>query len=97
MADVSNRLTGGEAVVRMLEAHKVDTVLGLRGDTSLPLYNAFDRIGGGISHVLSRDKLSAGYMADGFARFAAKAPPSLVDVICRPLDEPAAPVREWVA
>lgn len=72
MAESGNQLTGGEAVVRMLEAHKVDTVFGLCGDTSLPLYDAFYRIGGNIRHVLTRDERSAGYMADGYARVTGK-------------------------
>lgn len=67
-----NQLTGGEAVVRLLEAHCVDTVFGLCGDTSLPLYDAFYRIGGGIRHILTRDERSAAYMADGYARVTGK-------------------------
>lgn len=67
-----NQLTGGEAVVRLLEAHDVDTVFGLCGDTSLPLYDAFYRIGGNIRHILTRDERSAGYMADGYARVTGK-------------------------
>ncbi len=67
-----NQLTGGEAVVRLLEAHGVDTVFGLCGDTSLPLYDAFYRIGGNIRHVLTRDERSAAYMADGYARVTGK-------------------------
>lgn len=72
MAEPGNRLTGGEAVVRLLEAHGVDTVFGLCGDTSLPLYDAFYRIGGDIRHILTRDERSAGYMADGYARVTGK-------------------------
>lgn len=63
-----NRLTGAEAMVRLLEAHDVDTVFGLCGDTSLPFYDALHRIGGSIRHVLTRDERSAGYMADAYAR-----------------------------
>ncbi|MGZ0188131.1 MAG: thiamine pyrophosphate-binding protein [Alphaproteobacteria bacterium] len=72
MSQSSNQLTGGEAVVRLLEAHGVDTVFGLCGDTSLPLYDAFYRIGGNIRHVLTRDERSAAYMADGYARVTGK-------------------------
>lgn len=72
MTEPGNQLTGGEAVVRMLEAHGVDTVFGLCGDTSLPLYDAFYRIGGNIRHILTRDERSAAYMADGYARVTGK-------------------------
>jgi acetolactate synthase-1/2/3 large subunit len=60
-------VTGAEAVVEMLRAHGVEVVFGLCGDTSLPLYDAFRRLGS-ISHVLTRDERHAAYMADGYAR-----------------------------
>jgi acetolactate synthase-1/2/3 large subunit len=60
-------LTGAEAVVEMLRAHGVEVVFGLCGDTSLPLYDAFCRLGS-IRHVLTRDERHAAYMADGYAR-----------------------------
>lgn len=67
-----NRMSGAEALVRTLEAHGVDRIFGLCGDTSLPFYDALHRIGGGISHVLTRDERSAAYMADGYARVSGK-------------------------
>lgn len=67
-----NQLTGGEAVVRMLEAHGVEHVFGLCGDTTLPLYDAFYRIGQNVRHILTRDERSAAYMADGYARVTGK-------------------------
>ena len=59
---------GGEATVAMLQAHGVDRIFGLCGDTSLPFYDALFRIGGKIDHVLTRDERSAAYMADAYAR-----------------------------
>ncbi len=64
----TNQLSGAEAMVRMLEAHGVRHVFGLCGDTSLPFYDAFQRIGGSMRHILSRDERSAAYMADAYAR-----------------------------
>jgi len=64
----SNLLTGGEAMVRMLQAHGVSHLFGLCGDTSLPFYDALYRLDHGITHVLTRDERSAAYMADGYAR-----------------------------
>lgn len=72
MAEGGNRMSGAEAVVRTLEAHGVDRIFGLCGDTSLPFYDALHQIGGGISHVLTRDERSAAYMADGYARVSGK-------------------------
>ncbi len=76
MDGTGNRLGGAEAFVKLLAAHGVDTVFGLCGDTSLPLYDALARLGGpgghGIRHILTRDERSAGYMADTYARLTGK-------------------------
>jgi acetolactate synthase-1/2/3 large subunit len=65
-------MSGAEATVRMLQAHGVDHVFGLCGDTSLPLYDALARLDHGIRHVLTRDERSACYMADAYARVTGK-------------------------
>lgn len=69
---MTKKITGGEAVVRMLEAHDVEHLFGLCGDTSLPFYDAMARNNRGIRHVLCRDERSAGYMADAYARVTGK-------------------------
>ena len=63
-----NRLSGAEALVRMLQLHGVRHIFGLCGDTSLPLYDALHRLDHGITHLLTRDERSAAYMADAYAR-----------------------------
>lgn len=68
----SNRPTGAEAMVRMLEAHGVTHMFGLCGDTTLPFYDALARLDHGITHLLTRDERHAGYMADGYARVTGK-------------------------
>jgi len=67
-----NAITGAEAMVRMLDLHKVEVVFGLCGDTSLPFYDALYRLDHGIRHVLTRDERSASYMADVYARVSGK-------------------------
>ncbi len=67
-----NRLSGAEAFVRMLQLQGVRHVFGLCGDTSLPLYDALFRLDHGITHILTRDERSAGYMADAYARVTGK-------------------------
>ncbi len=62
------QLTGAEAMVRMLQAHGVQHLFGLCGDTSLPFYDALATLDHGITHVLTRDERHAAYMADGYAR-----------------------------
>src|SRR3954465_13966891 len=64
-------LTGADAAVEMLNAHGVEVIFGLCGDTSLPLYDALAR-SGSIRHILTRDERHAGYMADGYARVTGK-------------------------
>ena len=68
----TDTLTGGEATVRMLQAHGVQHIFGLCGDTSLPFYDALFRLDHGIKHILTRDERSAAYMADGYARVTGK-------------------------
>jgi acetolactate synthase-1/2/3 large subunit len=67
-----NQLNGAEAFVRMLQAHGVEVIFGLCGDTSLPLYDALARLDHGITHVLTRDERSAAYMADAYAKVTGK-------------------------
>ena len=59
-------LTGGEAVVRSLEQHKVRYVFGIPGDHTIPIYKAL--AASGIRHCTTRHEQGAGFMADGFAR-----------------------------
>ena len=68
----SSTLTGAEAAVAMLEAHGVELIFGLCGDTSLPFYDALARQPHGLRHILARDERSAAYMADGYARVSGK-------------------------
>ncbi len=63
-----NRLSGAEALVRMLDLYGVQHLFGLCGDTSLPFYDALVRIEHGIHHILTRDERHAAYMADAYAR-----------------------------
>jgi acetolactate synthase-1/2/3 large subunit len=72
-ADVSgNRPSAAEAIVRLWRDLGVEHIFGLCGDTSLPLYDALQRTGGDLTHVLTRDERSAAYMADAYARLSGK-------------------------
>jgi acetolactate synthase-1/2/3 large subunit len=66
------QVSGAEAMVRMLQLYNVKHIFGLCGDTSLPFYDALYRLDHGITHILTRDERSAGYMADGYARVSGK-------------------------
>lgn len=69
---MSEKITGAEALVRMLEQYEVKHIFGLCGDTSLPFYDALARLDHGMQHILTRDERSAGYMADAYARVTHK-------------------------
>ncbi len=68
----SNQITGAEALVKMLQAHDVQHMFGLCGDTTLPFYDALAQLDHGIKHILTRDERHAAYMADGYARVTGK-------------------------
>ena len=52
-------MRGGDVIVEMLKAYKVDVVFGVPGDTTMPLYDAFYNARDTITHVLARDERSA--------------------------------------
>ena len=58
--------TVGEAAIRRLEAHGVDTVFGIPGVHTLAYYRGL--AASAIRHVTPRHEQGAGFMADGFAR-----------------------------
>ncbi|NNE79198.1 MAG: thiamine pyrophosphate-binding protein [Silicimonas sp.] len=67
MGDMSDKITGGEAVYRVLRDQGVETVFGLLGGSMLELYDAM-LAGGDVNYVGARDERAAGHMADAHAR-----------------------------
>ncbi len=64
------RISGGQAVVRALEAHGVEVVFGIPGVHTLAIYDAL--VDSPIQHVLGRHEQGVGFMADGYARASGK-------------------------
>ncbi|WP_282610648.1 thiamine pyrophosphate-binding protein [Pelagibius sp. Alg239-R121] len=64
---VSDKVTGGEAVYRVLRDQGVKSVFGLLGGSMLELFDAMHN-GGEITYVGARDERAAGHMADAYAR-----------------------------
>lgn len=62
--------TVGLELIRLLEAHGVDTVFGIPGVHTAELYRGL--AGSKISHVTPRQEQDAGFMADGYARASGK-------------------------
>ena len=68
---MTDHITGGEAVYRVLKANGIDTVFGLLGGSMMELYDAIYE-GGEIAYVGARDERAAGHMADAWARMTGK-------------------------
>lgn len=65
-------MNGGDAVVAALVDAGVDTVFGIPASHVVEAYDALGR-SGRIRTVVARNELSAGFMADGYARRARRA------------------------
>jgi acetolactate synthase-1/2/3 large subunit len=61
------KMTGGDAILRSLEAEGVDIMFGIPGGAIMPTYDAMAR-GTTVRHVLARHEQGAGHMAQGYAR-----------------------------
>ncbi|MEM7505913.1 MAG: thiamine pyrophosphate-binding protein [Pseudomonadota bacterium] len=85
---MSETITGGEAVYRVLKGAGVKTVFGLLGGSMLELYDAIHR-DGDIAYIGARDERAAGHMADAHARvtggpgivLGAQAGPGVVNLV----------------
>ena len=64
--------TGGEALVRGLLSHGIDTIFGLPGVQNDHFYNAVYDAGGQIRHIHTRHEQGAAYMALGYALASGK-------------------------
>lgn len=61
---------GAEQLVRSLEAHDVEHVFGVCGDTSVGLYSVFNEMDTDVEHILMRDERSASFAADAYGRLS---------------------------
>ncbi len=61
------RMTGGQALVRSLEAHGVDTVFGIPGVQMDQFFNALHDERNRVRTIHTRHEQGAGYMAFGYA------------------------------
>lgn len=64
------------ALMKILEYYDVNYIFGLPGETSLLLYDIFDK--SSITHIMARDERNAIMMADGYARVSYK--PGIAEV-----------------
>lgn len=94
-SQVSNLMSAGEAIVRALIANGVDTVFGLPGAQTYPLFDALDRLRGDIRTYGVRHEQAAAYMALGYAKSTGR--PGVYTVVPGPgvLNTGAALVTAW--
>ncbi|MBL3706008.1 thiamine pyrophosphate-binding protein [Sulfitobacter sp. BDSS02] len=76
----TNEMTGGEALVRALLAHKVGPVFGMGGFQLLPFYDAARRLG--LNHHLINDERCGTFAADAYAKVSGRV--GLVDATLGP-------------
>ncbi len=69
---ILNHMTGGDAIVQSLLLHGVDTLFGLPGVQTYPLFDALSRAGDRITVVTPRHEQAAAYMAFGYAKSTGK-------------------------
>ncbi len=67
---MTETVTCGVALMRLLNAYGVDTVFGMPGVHTLELYRDLAAIG--IRHIGVRHEQGAGFMADGYARVSGR-------------------------
>ncbi|HET7095624.1 MAG TPA: thiamine pyrophosphate-binding protein [Thermomicrobiales bacterium] len=65
-------MQGARALVQVLAGSGVETIFGLPGDTGMSFYDALHDEREQITHVMTRDERSAGFMADVYARVTGK-------------------------
>ncbi len=91
----NHSLTGAEAVIKTLRAYNVETIFGIPGVHTLPIYDAIQQEPG-LRHVLARHEQGAGFMADGYARISGQ--PGVVCTITGPgVTNVATPVADAYA
>ncbi|MFC4270011.1 thiamine pyrophosphate-binding protein [Sneathiella chungangensis] len=77
---LQNEMTGGEALVRMLQAHEAGPMFGMGGFQLLPFYDAARRLG--LNHNLINDERCAVFAADAYAKVSNRV--GLVDATLGP-------------
>ena len=66
----TNEMTGGEALVRMLQAFKIGPMFGMGGFQLLPFYDAARRLE--LNHNLINDERCAVFAADAYAKVSGR-------------------------
>ena len=66
----TNKRTGAQAIVDVIEQQGVDYIFGLPGGAAIPIFDAL--VDSTVHFILTRHEQGAAHMADGFARSSGK-------------------------
>mgnify|MGYP001960356769 FL=1 len=66
----TNEMTGGEAIARLLRAHRIGPMFGMGGFQLLPFYDAARRLG--LTHSLINDERCGVFAADAYAKITGR-------------------------
>ena len=61
-------MSGGEAIIEAVAGHGVDTVFGLPGAQTYPIFDALHGLGNRVRTISARHEQGAAYMAFGYAK-----------------------------
>lgn len=78
--NATNEMTGGEALARMIQAHRGGPMFGMGGFQLLPFYDAARRLG--LDHHLINDERAGVFAADAYAKVSGRI--GLVDATLGP-------------
>ncbi len=78
--EMTNEMTGGEALARMIAAHEGGPMFGMGGFQLLPFYDAARRLG--LPHHLINDERAGAFAADAYAKVSGRV--GLVDATLGP-------------
>ena len=71
-SQVTERITGKEAIIRCLLAEGVDTLYGYPGGAIMPVYDELYKYQDKINHILTRHEQGATHAAQGYARVSGR-------------------------
>ena len=77
---IANEMTGGEALVRMIQAFDGGPMFGMGGFQLLPFYDAARRLG--LRHHLVNDERAGAFIADAYAKVSGRV--GLIDATLGP-------------